>query len=92
VEPQQCFLVNYLYRRHPMPRSIRWHMSAYRLSATPELRVPGFVDQESSADQLSITFAVPCTPNGEVDEETQGEYEGLADERFGQLRPGQELA
>jgi hypothetical protein len=45
---QSCILVNYLCRRDPMPRSIRWHMNSYRLSATPELRVPGFVDQEGA--------------------------------------------
>lgn len=92
MEPQHCILVNYLYRRDPMPRSVQWHMNAYRLSETPESRVPGFVDQESSDDQLSITFAIPCAQGGDIDEETQGEYEELADDRFRQLRPGQELA
>jgi hypothetical protein len=89
---QPCVLVNYMYCRDPMPRSIRWHLNLYRLSATPELRVPGFVEQEGSGDQLSITYAVPCTQGGDIDEETQGEFEELADEHFGQLRPGQELA
>lgn len=92
MDEQPCVLVDYLYRRDPMPRSIRWHLNARRLSATPELRVPGFVDQEGGGDQLSITFAVPCSQDGNIDDETQGEYEELADERFGQLRPGQELA
>jgi hypothetical protein len=60
---------------------------SYTGVARAGVRGPG-----GSDDQLSITFAVPCTSGGDIDEGTQGEYEELADERFEQLRPGQELA
>jgi hypothetical protein len=92
MDEQPCMLVIYLYRRDRIPGSIRWHMDSYKNADAPELRVPGFVEREGNADQLSLTFAVPCSANGEIDAETQGEYEDLADERFEQLRPGQELA
>ncbi|MFO0850563.1 MAG: hypothetical protein U0871_18690 [Gemmataceae bacterium] len=67
-------------------------MNAYRLSDDPAMRVPGLVDQMGEEDQLNITLAVPCLPNGEVESKTQDEYEGLADEYFEQFRPGQEMA
>jgi hypothetical protein len=54
--------------------------------------VPGFVEQEQAADLVSIVFAIPCSPTGEVDPTTRDEYEDLADERFHQLCPGQQLA
>lgn len=89
---QLCVLVNYLYRRDVMPRSYRWHMQPYQVTSSPEPRVPGLVDHERSADELSITIAVPCSPGGEVTDETQAEYEDLADDRFRHLQPDEELA
>jgi len=92
MDQQPCVLVNYLYRRDRRPGSIRWHMNAYPMPSAPEVRVPGFVEQQGDADQLSIILAVPCLPSGVIESETQGEYEDLADEHFGRLRPAQELA
>jgi hypothetical protein len=93
MSEQPCVLVNYLYRRDVIPGSIRWHMNPYRRdSDSPLLREPGFVEQEGSADQLSIEFAVPCSASGEIDDEVQDEYQDLADKHFGQFRPGQDLA
>jgi hypothetical protein len=67
-------------------------MNWYKMPVSPARRVPGFVEQEGGANQGSITFAIPCSASGEIDSETQAEYEELADERFAQLCPGQELA
>ncbi len=92
MNPQLCLLVNYLYRRERIPGSIRWHMNSYRMPGAPEVRVPGLVEQEGDADHFGITLAVPCLPDGQIEPETQGEYEDLADEHFSQLHPGQELA
>ena len=89
---QPCMLVNYLYRRDPMPGSIRWHMNANQLLNAPVVRVPGFVEQEGSADQLSVVLAMPCSPSGEIVTETQNEYEDFADEYFSRVHPDQELA
>lgn len=92
MNEQLCIVMNYLYRRVPIPGSIQWHMNYYRMGDTCGMRLPGFVEQEGDVDHLSIVLAVPCTATGEIDSDTQCEYENLADERFGQLRPGQELA
>jgi hypothetical protein len=46
------------------------------------MRVPGFVEQEGGANQCNIIFAIPCSVSGEIDSETQAEYEEFADERF----------
>ena len=89
MDEQLCVLVNYFYRRARIPGSVQWHINCYRMTNSPAIRAPGFVEQEGYADQLSIVLAVPCSANREIDSETLGEYEELADERFGQLRPGQ---
>ena len=92
MDEQLCLLVNSLYRRVPIPDSVQWHMNWYRMPVSPAMRVPGFVEQEGGSNQCSVVFAIPCYASGEIDSETQGEYEELADERFAQLCPGQELA
>ena len=92
MDEQLCQVVKYLYRRDRMPGSIQWHMNSYIVSDSPAMRVPGFVEEAGSADELSILVAVPCSPNGEFEPAAQDEYEDLADDQFGQLRPGQELA
>jgi hypothetical protein len=91
MDEQLCLLTNYLYRRVPIPTSVQWHMNWHKISVSPAMRVPGFVDQEGGANQCSINFAIPCSTSGEIDPETQAEYEDLADERFSRLCPGQKL-
>jgi hypothetical protein len=92
MEEQPCQLLNYVYRRRPMPGSVVWHMNCYTMSDRPVRRVPGFVEQDGTTDQLSILVAVPCSASGGIETATQDEYEDLAGEHFGQLRPGHELA
>jgi hypothetical protein len=67
-------------------------MNWYKMAVSSTMRIAGFVEQEGGANQCSITFAIPCSGSGEIDSVTQAEYEELADERFAQLYPGQELA
>jgi hypothetical protein len=86
-----CYLVDYTYNLKPALGSVQWDSDCEIISAKPFLREPGFVAQEGNGDRLSITYAVPCSETGEIEQNTADEYEELADEQFHRSRPGQDL-
>ena len=92
MDEQLCLLVHYLYRRVPKPGSVQWHLNKYRIPDSLAMRVPRLVEQRGNASEFSIVFAIPCSASGEIDPETQEEYEEIADEHFARLCPGQKLA
>ena len=47
---------------------------------------------DMGGDQVSVFMAVPCDEKGEVDGDTQDEFQELADDRFLAVRPDAELA
>jgi hypothetical protein len=83
-----CQLVDYTYSRKPVPGSVQWDLDAKIISESPLLRKPGFVAQEDDPDRLCITFALPCSAGGVIEENTQSKYEKRADDRFRILHPG----
>jgi len=86
-----CHLVDYTYNRKRMPGSVQWALDVQIISKTPSAREPALVAQVGDTDWLGMTFAVPCSESGTIEENTADEYEKLADEQFRRLRPGQEL-
>lgn len=90
---QRCIPVEYRYKRKPIPKSRLWHMNCYKAAAQPANYAPGILDvSHAGEDQVSIFMAVPCNEEGEVDADTQGEYEDLADQKFKVIRPDAEFA
>jgi hypothetical protein len=86
-----CLLVDYTYSRKPVPGAVQWDLDGKIITESPLLREPGLVAQEDGTDRLCITFALPCSTSGEIEENTQTKYEELADDRFRTLHPGQKL-
>jgi hypothetical protein len=88
-----CILVEYCYRRKPIPKSRLWHLNCYKATEQPATQASGVLDvSDAGGDQVSIFIAVPCGEHGEVDADTQAEYEDLADQKFKEIRPDAELA
>lgn len=93
MEEELCMPVEYVYRRQPIPHSLRWHMVSSKASPAPEMLPPGRLgDPQESSDQVILTFGVPCPSNGVIVQEVADEYEDLADKWFQEIRPGHDLA
>jgi len=93
MNEQRCIPVEYCYMRKPVPKSRLWHMKCRKAAAQPANRVPGLFEvSHAGEDQVSIFMAVPCNHEGEVDADTSGEYEDLADQKFKEIRADAALA
>lgn len=89
---QLCMPVEYLYRRKPMPKSRLWHLNCYK-AEKPSVLSPEIMDiTDPGGDQVSITIAVPCDDQGNVDSKTHAEYQARADQKFMEIRADAELA
>lgn len=84
-----CRLVDYFYRRSRGPGSDRWALRVELSPPRPVRWVPGLVGHGRDPDRVSIVYAVPCSPAGEIEAGTYDEYGAMAAERFRQLVPGQ---
>lgn len=90
---QLCIPVEYRYKRKPIPKSRLWHLNCYKAPGSPANQSPGVLDMSDiGKNQVSIFIAIPCNEQGEVDADTQMEYEDLADQKFKEIRPNEELA
>jgi hypothetical protein len=86
-----CQLMEYKYRREPSQNSVQWQRIGVAFSGIPEECEPGGQHQAGETNTCSIMFAVPYSDNYELRNATHAEYEDLADARFKQTHPGQEL-
>jgi len=86
-----CLPVAYVYRREDSPGSRHWHRNSRIIAPAPTMRRPGFLLVLEATDrQVILIFAVPCDEQGSIPQQTQEEYEDLADQTFTSVRPGQE--
>jgi hypothetical protein len=92
MEHTTCIPVEYRYRREPRPKSNRWHMNCHKAAPQPSLLPIGETEVIIHGDQVSIYINVPCDEQGNVDEQTQAEYEDMADHKFRGVKPRADLA
>ncbi|MEX0716737.1 MAG: hypothetical protein WD066_09125 [Planctomycetaceae bacterium] len=87
-----CMPVLYRYMKSRLPKLDRWHTSCSKADKEPSLCPVGVLDLTVGPDEISILIAVPSNEQGDVDLDTQGAYEDIANAEFQKLRPHAVLA
>lgn len=92
VNEAPCQIVNYLYLRVGIARSIEWQLDCCRYIIPEHVNhIAGYISDDQQDGRISIVFAVPCTSNGMIEDVIREEYEDLADAKFVSLHPEMQL-